>query len=110
MTGLRGKSAHTPGPWRFVNEPNNRLVVSESCSTDDGDAMLVLDLEHGAYDYSDYGFSLDANACLIAAAPDLLEVVKEIVASNRDGTWETDKEWFVEKARAALAKATEVSP
>ena len=100
MTGLRDYTGggHTPGPWTYAGRLGFGHLV---------DPNIAVAYGGEGSGRTDQG---EANARLIAAAPDLLEAVREIVATNRDGTWEADKEWLVEKARAALAKATEVSP
>lgn len=47
-----------------------------------------------------------ARARLVVAAPDLLGIVTEMLRSAEDLTWNSDREWFVEKARAILAKVS----
>ncbi len=51
------------------------------------------------------GINADANARLIAAAPDLLELARQIIGADEDDTWSSDRGWLVERARAAIAKA-----
>jgi len=38
------------------------------------------------------------------AAPELLRIVRNVLQSQDDGTWESDRQWFLEEARAAIAK------
>ena len=99
-------SKHTPGPW----------AVREHWS-DDG-AFEVYPTRGGAPSYGqwsalaevpEYGKEdspeAEANAHLIAAAPDLLEALQEIVnAADGDGWNQLDA--GLKKARAAIAKAT----
>lgn len=37
----------------------------------------------------------------------LLDLARNILGSQKDGTWETDCEWFAEKARAVIKAARE---
>ncbi len=77
-------SKHTPGPWR-VTGPNVRA----------GHALLAIVCDHWA-DEKTPEPEKEANARLIAAAPDLLDALKEITLEHG----------MTEKARAAIAKAT----
>lgn len=56
------------------------------------------------YCAGDTDFGNDVKA-LLAERADLLKIVREIVASQKDGCWETDRKWFAEEARTAIAKA-----
>ena len=77
-------SKHTPGPWK-------RKIKS---------VLIPI----APYEWAEaYGGSI-ANARLIAAAPDLLEALKEIVAAADGKGWEQLDPSF-KKARAAIAKA-----
>lgn len=51
----------------------------------------------------------DANACLIAAAPDLLEAAKYVLLVDRalGGPSKLERDTAIAKLRAAIAKATE---
>jgi hypothetical protein len=78
------KTKHTHQSWRAAKTGNHQgLIISETT----GENIAV------AYD--------SKNAALIAAAPELLEVVKALVSAG--GIMEPS-DWFV-NARAALAKA-----
>ena len=93
-------SKHTPGPW----------AVREHWS-DKGCFEVFLDRSERAIgqwsafaevtDYIHKKESAEANAYLIAAAPDLLEALKVIVDNGGIGS----KDMF-DDARAAIAKAT----
>lgn len=92
-------SKHTPGPWigagpsfgdplpRYINEI---VTVDEN---DDGFAETICRLP---FDYLDA--ENEANALLIAAAPDLLDALQSLVNHLTDDDYEI--------ARAAIAKAT----
>jgi hypothetical protein len=110
-------SGHTPGPWRIVNGSdvftplgaanaagvhaahNDGWHIADCggfyTSTDDGEAALEFSEEC-------------ANVRLIAAAPDLLEVLQEVLAETADCCdVDISEVWdFAAKARAAIAKAT----
>lgn len=103
---------HTPGPWRatkcFLNQVNPATIVSES-------GVAVASVEYGikatgdAFEGREGEF--DANARLMAAAPDLLESLQQTVASLehwfvRHGDPEGVNSLMMKKARAAIAKAT----
>ena len=67
----------TPGPWVLDRCGEERMVVSTGAKDAEGCPVLVCDLYRGGYDYSDLGYSLDANARAIAACPDLIEALRE---------------------------------
>ena len=80
---------HTPGPWRIVgDEPH--LYIWPTASAVLNRHNLIADV------YT------EADARLIAAAPDLLEALKEIIAY---AVFE-DSYGTIPKAEAAIAKAT----
>jgi hypothetical protein len=95
-------SKHTPGPWYIdpikANANGNRRIMAEQCTP----VAVVPD-------------HLVADARLIAAAPDLLEVLKAFSDYVRDEQMATDgavtypttaiNHWAF-LARAAIAKAT----
>jgi len=79
--------AHTPGPWR-VTRHSPSLVKVESAD------RVICD-----------GFSNEeANARLIAAAPDLLKYLKEGIGQAEKGR--SIEDWLND-ARAAILKATQ---
>lgn len=100
-------SGHTPGPWRFGNaSEDQRLVLGE-----DGGYVCNVQI----YQTPRYMGQLDepereANALLIAAAPDLLEALQKLVdcCDDSDGAqYGTLGTSFVRSiATAAIAKAT----
>jgi hypothetical protein len=81
-------SKHTPGPW---------VQRKGELKGSDGNNVCVwgLGLAHCSRDAV-----AEANARLIAAAPDLLEALKEIVQRNEIQHW-----FNLDQARAAIAKA-----
>jgi len=86
-------SAHTPGPW--VHYPEDNIIVSSS------DCKII---EWQARSTHVSKEERDSNARLIAAAPDLLEALREI----ESGTYDKWSEGYraMQIARAAIAKAT----
>jgi hypothetical protein len=87
------EAKHTPGPWRIqaTSSPGTYLVVAGDDTMDkaNGDSFSLQFKE--------------ANARLIAAAPDMLAVLKELVelSNGWDDHWSC---WA--DADAAIAKAT----
>ncbi len=82
-------NAYTPGPWAadkfgLVTAGKNRLHIAQAMTTGMGKAA-------------------DANAALIAAAPELLEALRTIVANA--SSVQMDPQWAVDVARAAINKA-----
>ena len=88
------KAEHTPGPW-FIEDKGEcfDITASEGSGCKGGRYMRV----GGTIDISD--------ARLIAAAPELLEAVTEIVAAADGDGWKQLDATFA-AARAAIAKAT----
>jgi hypothetical protein len=91
-------ATHTPGPWHINEELSKRatyLVFSG-----DGNGYLVANV--GNYHTDDK--ECEANARLIAAAPDLLEALRFIADDIAEGV--KAKGSWERLARAAIAKAT----
>ena len=87
-------AAHTPAPWR-VTQLQHVVGLGVWSGTPGGSneyRICALGLTNGA--------SLEANACLIAAAPDLLEALEEIVKND---PFQQSSAGII--ARAAIAKA-----
>ena len=93
---------HTPGPWKI-----DHFNTSTGCYQISGHEQ-VLNLAF-VQDYSDEGDSdqeAKANARLIAAAPDLLEALKDLIASASPTEKEHPRMFAAwQQARAALTKA-----
>ena len=89
-------SKHTPGPWivyEFVDGYDIRAPEAECYVATASDPEAVW----GA-------IGREEDACLIAAAPDLLEALEKLVSliDAGEGTWTLEEQ---QKARAAIAKA-----
>lgn len=90
-------SKHTQGPWVF-NETIPRMVSSkEGYITRDICRMDSSTMQ---------AFDQDANARLIAAAPELLELLEDVISIGGGMVEEIYGYGFVESVRAAIAKAT----
>ena len=84
---------HTPGPWTLddrgykyiVHKPGDGYITRDICRMDSSTMAA---------------FAQEANARLIAAAPDLLEALKMLLGST---SYDPNAAC---KARAAIAKAT----
>jgi hypothetical protein len=91
-------SKHTPGPWQ---------VHGSHIYTADPERALLAQVFNSGSKASDY--PLQANARLIAAAPELLEALKEClpyVGQTLANTGSMDAYYTEAKACAAIAKAT----
>ena len=92
------KQQHTPGPWAYI-VPDGYVVRHPQIYSDFGPVANATWLGENKLD------QLKSNARLIAAAPDMLEALEEIVsAADGDGWSQLDAD--LRKARAAIAKAT----
>jgi hypothetical protein len=91
-------SEHTPGPWHVepLESETDALAI---CKAHDGAVATIVPWD--TLDETDY-----ANACLIAAAPELLEVLERIANDWEEGKGASHTEFEYRKwARAAIAKA-----
>lgn len=89
---------HTPGPWRIAQQSSPFPWVIESELRED-------EIAHAPINSGNTHAEDQANARLIAAAPDLLEALEAVVASASPHPVEhpaMTKAWGI--ARAAIAK------
>jgi hypothetical protein len=91
-------TAHTPGPWHIGMKPGPMIYGSDSSQ--------VADLRGDLLDRGE----AQANARLIAAAPDLLAAISRAVEFMRANYSDEDMPDILPAARAAIAKATGVTP
>jgi len=122
------ESKHTPGPWRWeidgTMSGRGPVILSEE-KYDDGSPRQLAELEtsetnHGAkrarWRRQPDADEIEANARLIAAAPDLLAACKAVEHQLRTGESsdgdERDVRWCALHLRAviALAEPTEAAP
>lgn len=90
-------STHTPGPWRLVQHPVNLHVVGGPNDTTVCLVRLSIVPQLNERPMAD--------ACLIAAAPDLLAALQAAVELMEQEDFGTIT--LVPKLRAAIAKATQ---
>lgn len=97
---------HTPGPWRTLSHDTLHNVRHIDAGPKGYERITVAILD---------GKQSEANARLIASAPELLEAFQELVAINEEHNHHLDKimgkppEWkdaYLNKARSAISKAT----
>ena len=62
--------------------------------------------DHPPTEFEVTGDNITANARLIAAAPDLLEALKEVVSEYDNPDNGRTLRWAIDEARAAIARAT----
>jgi hypothetical protein len=85
------KTRHTPGPWKWNEHYNGLEGVGQS-------VLKYADYEGMWLSFNNY----EADAQLIAAAPELLAALERVVNEAADDDMD---DWFA-NARAAIAKAT----
>ena len=109
-------STHTPGPWtlnpKAVFENNGFKINAFPVS---GSGQAIAAVWAGSFGKGPFGLdNQEANARLIAAAPDLAEAVRELLATHPAAYREPRKidnrtDNAIRIARAAIAKAEGVS-
>ena len=87
------ETKHTKGPWTAARHSGYHAITNEM----NGSTHTVVPMVYG-----DGDDEAEANAWLIAAAPELLDALKEMTET---GGWMPSDERFV-RANAAIAKAT----
>lgn len=88
---------HTPGPWWLQADGAGWYV---ECTPERGHSVAYVRAEAGEDDPDTPDAEKEANARLIAAAPELLEALRGVLRVADRATVEFDA------ARAAIAKAT----
>lgn len=96
-------SQHTPGPWRVGPYPGHVESM-------DGRLVAGCMGRQSAKDSDDTNAVNEANARLIAAAPELLEALEDVMERfgtqlRLQGYGREFKEEMLDKARAAIAQA-----
>lgn len=91
-------SKHTPGPWNCWSGYNAADDLEDQITADDGDVVIA--------NYNNLIDQGEANAHLIAAAPDLLASLSNLVGLARTGAARLDKyHAALADADKAIAKA-----
>lgn len=83
---------HTPGPWRLDNRAGGRVVAGIDDTV--ANTRCQSDLQH----------QHEANARLIAAAPEILAALEQLIDDMQDGHCVCEQ--AKQEAIAAVAKAT----
>ncbi len=87
---------HTPGPWNEWATPDDLDMSHEICANNRLPIAIIYD-----------GEKAQANARLIAAAPDLLEAAQALLNRWLGGDGDMDDDDRIERnMRAAIAKAS----
>ena len=99
------KKAHTKGPWliREGFDPDDWEIYPMRDGPPDVGEWTELAVVPGHWGDDE---ELEANARLIAAAPDLLEALERLLAAAEKTTFSDQFPQECENARAALSKAT----
>lgn len=98
MVMAEASVAHTPGPWTRTRGEQFRHDHSRGVRGPDGTYVAAaLD-----FNRSDRDEECEANARLIAAAPDLLSALKNLLQVCED---ERESDDMLQDSRAAIAKA-----
>lgn len=103
------KTKHTPGPWNVEPEWNPGEGFTITAPT----ARHRIDGERGCicnFAWSPFVDAKEANARLIAAAPELLEALQRLVSDGESVGWGASGNIpasVVHKAMAAIQKATQ---
>lgn len=96
-------SKHTPGPWMVDTNFRGEQFV-QAGNTEDGIQPFGSCSCCGEYIYGYNQEEREANARLIAAAPDLLEALKSLLCVDYR-SWDNSAQEKWEAASAAVAKA-----
>lgn len=103
---------HTPGPWEYIpsNEHHGPYVSSYAGDVADCYTMsnpLAASIRNGgdSYPVPFQGAEADANARLIAAAPDMLEALRDALELLERHYPKPARSGQIARARAAIAKA-----
>lgn len=102
--------SHTPGPWELIEGDIWSAPIEGGCTMAKGRCMVAQVRGWGHLQYRPDGEEMqDANGRLIAAAPDLLAALRDLVAisSGKHDDNAYNEEWTAaeDRARAAIAKA-----
>jgi hypothetical protein len=107
---MNAEAKHTPGPWEAGGITRDRFVLPGG---DDGEGIFEMG-DVNIFPPTGHAGPVaiaagEANARLIAAAPDMLEALWWLVSlkDNRPGDYEEQKPRAWAAARAAIIKATD---
>lgn len=105
---------HTPGPWGWQDGFSTTWVIramEAQYPLFTRSMEIIAEIPRPDNDKRSFE-ETDANARLIAAAPELLEALRDTlaIASIKWGNLDPDANTIMDKARAAIAKATGGQP
>ncbi len=108
------KPKHTPGPWKAHSTygrglSEERFSLMGAVSSDDGFNVAQCEADAKIEDWQERREIMDANAALIAAAPEMLEALEDILsyaqAHGEFGLDYTDDQTLEEVLCALINKA-----
>lgn len=100
------KTAHTPGPWIYIRSPEKH--DGEYDFAINGPGHPILAEVYGRSCKGGYP-PAEANAALIAAAPELFAALEYLLVNISERDHDLDPH-YIEKARDAIAKAEGSKP
>ena len=95
-------SVHTPGPWTVgtgIDHEGKPMGGAKTC-IHTADGLWIAEAYHGGI-----GLPAEANARLMAAAPELLERLERCHRFLANGQWSEEAEELCESVDAAIARA-----
>jgi len=104
MKNNNRNTKHTPGPWKVESHPNRQFPTCLEMEIWNQNTHVAT--IQGHHEYKD-DVNNEANARLIAAAPELLEALLRVQGNNKlmNALNSQDRE-TLEKIQSAIAKAT----
>jgi len=98
------KTQHTKGPWKVAVDTRYTRGLLVRDNNGEGYVVAVCDYVNNS-NAKDVNNSIEANARLIAAAPELLEIVNRLLELVDSSQMACDHNLIIE-AREVIAKAT----
>lgn len=102
------KAKHTPGPWVLIDGDrfeDEKVITTQSRINESMCCICEMDVDFDG----PHGEEQEANASLIAAAPDLLEALQDMLdafsKNGLGGEYDPGEVPAIDKAVAAIAKA-----
>lgn len=107
------ETKHTLGPWRVGGPAGQKIYAPDRNRPSASRCIATLGSEPRQYWTEGYKSEIEANGCLITAAPDLLEVLNGFLLNWRhlnDDHFTGPRDKLLALAEAAIAKATGGQP
>lgn len=100
------KHTHTPGPWQFIDATKVAgMRYAPKCVIKGGSKQIASFSWHECSPWYPTKDESQANASLIAAAPELLEALTALLEVHENGCNGPEAAMTVRDARAAIGKA-----